>query len=59
MPVSEKKMKIYCPCCGDDTEIVEDIEVLFPGLALTCSECKTRWTFKVFYDCDEQDGASD
>lgn len=57
--MGEKKLKIYCTDCGDGTEIVEDIEVLFPGLALTCSECKTRWVFKVFYDADEQGAASE
>ncbi|KKL12520.1 hypothetical protein LCGC14_2534900, partial [marine sediment metagenome] len=26
---------------------------LFPGLALTCVECKTRWVIKGFYDADD------
>ena len=53
MPENRKKLKIYCTDCGDETEIVEDIDLLFPGLALTCVECKTRWVIKGFYDADE------
>ncbi len=45
-----KCFKIYCPKCGEERDILEDIEVLFPSISFTCVECKTKWEIRGFWE---------
>lgn len=47
------KVKAYCPCCSEITEIV--IISIVPGgtIEFTCKECDLHWTIRTEYQAIE------